>query len=85
MHAIERPLLPRIGLLALGTVVLAFVVMLLAASRLGDLGLSAGSAANSAFTSPGAGIRIPPPASWYANPFAVPVRAVLPWSSANRR
>ena len=42
MHAIERPYLPRIGVLTLGAVLLAVVVLLLAASRVGDVGLSSG-------------------------------------------
>lgn len=86
MHAIERPLLPRFGLLGLGAVLLAIVVLLLAASRLGDIGVSAGTASSGAVKAPAAHISRTPLAasSWFANPFAVPVHSV-PWPTAPRR
>jgi hypothetical protein len=86
MHAIERPLLSRTALLALGAVLLAIVVLLLAASRLGDTGLSAGTASTGAPASPPA--TAPRTAlvasSWFANPFVVPVHAVR-FTAATRR
>jgi hypothetical protein len=43
MHAIEHPNLPRIGGLALGAVLVAIAVLLLAATRVGDIGFRSGS------------------------------------------
>ena len=63
MHAIERPHLPRIGVLALGAVLLAIVVLLLAASRVGDIGLSSSSASSGASTAPPASIHSAPSAA----------------------
>lgn len=87
MHAIERPHLPRIGILALGAVVLAIVVLLLAASRVGDIGWSSGAASSGAPAGPPAKIDSAAPAapSWFANPFAPPFRVVLPWNTPSRR
>lgn len=87
MHAIERPHLQRIGVLALGAVVLAIVVLLLAAARAGDIGLSSVSASSGTATGPPATVRTAPSpaASWFANPFAPPFRVVLPWKTPTRR
>jgi hypothetical protein len=87
MHAIERPHLPRIGILALGAVLLALVVLLLAASRAGDIGLSSGSTSSAATTTPPAEIHSMPAAAspWFTNPFAAPFHVVLPWNAATRR
>lgn len=87
MHAIERPRLPRIGVLALGAILLAIVVLLLAASRLGDIGVTAGSASIGAVVSPPANTRSAPlvASSWFSNPFRVPFRVILPWNTPTRR
>jgi hypothetical protein len=86
MHAIERPHLPRIGVPALGAVLLAVVVLLLAASRVGDNGISFRSASSGAPTAPPAEIHsgLPVASSWFTSPFAAPVRVVLPWHTARR-
>ena len=87
MHAIERPHLPRIGVLALSAVLLTMVVLLVAASRLGDIGLGAGSASSGTVTGQPARVHsAPPPAStWFSNPFAQPFHVVLPWNAPTRR
>jgi hypothetical protein len=87
MHAIAHPHLPRIGVLALGAILMAVVLLLLAATRVGDirLGSSPGSAAPA--TTRAATIHYGRPAisSWSANPFASPFHVVLPWSNVARR
>lgn len=87
MHAIERPRLPRIGVLALGALLLAVAVLLLAGSRLGDLGPSSGSASGGPAASPPAPIHSAGAAasSWLTNPFAAPFHVVLPWNTAGGR
>jgi hypothetical protein len=88
MHAIERPRLPRVGVVALGALALAIVVLLLAASRLGDIGLSSHSASTDAATGASAQNRSAPPvaSSWlWSNPFKAPFRVVLPWNTPARR
>lgn len=85
MHAIERPYLPRIGVLTLGAVLLEIVVLLLAASRVGDVGLSSGSASSGTATGLPATIHSAPMSSSFTNPFGVPFRVVLPWTAASRR
>lgn len=85
MHAIERPHLPRIGVLALSALLLAIVVLLLAASRVGDIG--SGSASSGAATGLPTKIHTTAPAawSWFTNPFAAPFRVVLPWNTTRLR
>jgi hypothetical protein len=86
MHAIEHPHLPRMGVLALGAALLAIVVLLLAASRLGGIGLSAGSASSGPAAVPARSHSAPPAAAWALNnPFASPFRVTLPWTTTSRR
>jgi hypothetical protein len=88
MHAIERPYLPRTGVLALGAVFLAIVLLLLlAASRVGDIGLTSSSGASGASTAPPAATHSAPSAAslWLTNPFATPFHVVLPWNTPIRR
>jgi len=87
MHAIDRPQLPRLGAFALAAVILAIVVPLLAATRVGDIGLSSGFGSSGAATAPAAGAPSASPTitSWFLNPFAAPIRATLPWSTAIQR
>jgi preprotein translocase subunit SecG len=87
MHAIERPHLPRTGIFAVSAVLLAIVVLLLAPSRGGDIGLSSGSESSAATTTTQAKIHSTAPAasSWFTNPFAAPFHVVLPWNAAARR
>jgi hypothetical protein len=87
MYAMQRPHLPRLGLLALAAV-LAMIVMLLAASRLGDVGTDSSSGATAAVprqavSSPTAA---PTDTVWLRNAFASPFKIVSPWSlPAHRR
>ncbi len=87
MHAIEHPHLSRSGLMALGAVILAILVLLVAAARVGGIG--ANSRADTG--GPAVGPRTTahsswsPAASWYANAFASPFHVVLPWARATGR
>jgi ABC-type glycerol-3-phosphate transport system substrate-binding protein len=87
MHAIERPHLPRMASLALGAVLLAVVVLLLAASRVGDLGMSSTASSTPPAASTPATLhhawRTSPSA--FTNVFSSPFHAALPWASAPRR
>ncbi len=87
MHAIDRPQLPRIGMLALSAALLAIVIVLLIASRLGDVGAGLGAGSPGVATYPPATFNSMRPAdsSWLANPFASPFHVTLPWTAANRR
>jgi hypothetical protein len=86
MHAIAHPHLPRIALLALGAVVLALVVLLLAAARLGDISPSSGSASSGAAAGAPANVHNAPAASsWVTTPFEAPFRLVLSWNPRNGR
>ena len=82
MHAIEHPHLPRVGLMALGALLLAIIVLLLAASRIGGIGANSTSATSGAATIQAAAVHRPGSAgpSWYANPFASPFHVVAPWA-----
>ncbi len=86
MHAIERPHLPRVGLLALGVLV-AIVVLLLAAPRVGDLGVSAtsdssGTAASATATTINHSLTN---GAAFTNAFASPFHVVVPWAKATGR
>jgi hypothetical protein len=87
MHAIERPRLPRISVLAVGAVLLAIVVLLLAAARVRDISLSSGSAPSGAKAGPPVTIHSARRAgsSWVTSAFAVQSRVVLPWNTTTRR
>lgn len=87
MHAIERPHLQRVGVMALGGVLLAIVVLLLAASRVGDIGIGSGASSSARVIGPATAIHRTSPgaSSWLASPFASPFRVVLPWMTATRR
>jgi hypothetical protein len=84
MHAIAHPHLPRTGVLALGVIVMAIAVLLLAASRAGDIRLasSPGSPAPATTRVTAIDQARPTPSLWSTGPFASPFHAVLPWSSA---
>lgn len=85
MHAIETPQLPRISVLALGAILLAIVVLLIAASRVADIGGSSGFSSGAA-TAPAAVASVRTATSpWSANPFASPFHVVAPWTTATRR
>ena len=81
MHAIERPYLPRVGLRTLGTVLLAIVVLLLAASRVGGIDANSTSAARGALLgrTAAAGRSGLVGSSWLTNGFASPFHVALPW------
>jgi hypothetical protein len=87
MHAIERPRLPRVGVLALGAVLLVIVVLLLTAYRIGDIRITSSSGSSTTATSPGAKIQYAraPASSWLTNPFISPFRVVVSWTTAARR
>jgi hypothetical protein len=91
MHAIERPQLSRVGVLALSAVLLAIVVLLLAAARVGEIGTTSGSVSAAASGSGAAPLSAaanharPAVGSWPANPFASPFRVVTPWPTATDR
>lgn len=82
MHAIDRPHIPRLGLMALGAILLAIIVLLLAASRVGEIGANATPNATAAPVSHTATVHNWRPAgpSWLANPFVSPFRVALPWA-----
>ena len=87
MHAIEHPHLPRVGWMATGALVLAVIVLLLAASRVGGLGASHMSEASRATIGP----QITVDGSGYArafrssSPFASPFHIAIPWTKPSRR
>lgn len=90
MHAIERPHLPRVGFLALGAVLLAITVLLLAASRVEDIGVSSTSESTRAASVPAATAATinearPVGSSAFTNAFASPFHVALPWPKATGR
>jgi len=85
MHALERPQLPRIGALALGAVLLAIVVLLLAASRVGDIGMSSNTASSAPAPTTAISHAGPASSNWLMSPFASPFHVVLPWSAPTGR
>lgn len=89
MHALEHPHPSRIGLLTLGAVVLAIVVLLLAAARLGGIGASSRAAASLSASSPQATARTSWPAAWpryfNSNVFASPFHIAFPWTRVRGR
>lgn len=86
MHAIERPHVSRVGLMALGAVVLAILVGLLAAYRVGEIGGGSTSGVSGAVTGQTVAVHGSGSAgsSWYANPFASPFHVAFPWARAAR-
>ena len=87
MHALERPHLPRIGGLALGAVLLAIVVLLLAASQPSDIGVGSPPASSGAIAGPPAaahGQALAAP-SWFTNPLGALFRVGLPWGERAER
>lgn len=88
MHAIERPHLPRVGLLGLAAVLVAIVALFLAASVGREFGMSSGSspgrglAGKTARTSYQAGAD----SSAFTNVFVPPFHAVVfPWTEVDGR
>jgi hypothetical protein len=86
MHAIERPHLPRIGVIALSAALLALVALLLAAWRLGGTTMSSGVASSGASSVAPVEARsaVPATSSWFTNPFAAPFRVDTPWNKTSR-
>jgi hypothetical protein len=84
MHALDRQHFPRIGTIALAATLLAIVLMLLAASRVGDIGIGGSSVGTSFATRPAASTPARTPI-WVTHPFASPFRVTLPWRSPERQ
>ncbi len=87
MHAIERPHLSRVGLMALGAMLMAIIVLLLAASRLGGIGAASTSHAAGAAIGPKAAVHAQGPStgSQFRNAFAPPFPVVLSWATPRGR
>jgi len=87
MHAIERPYLSRVGLTALGVMLVAIIVLLLAASRLDGIGASSPSNATGAAVGPAAAVHPLTPAgvSPFTDALATPFRVVVSWTTPHGR
>lgn len=83
MHAIH-PQLPRHVLMALLGAMLTLLVVLVLASRVGDVSLGSGSQSAAGNAAPAAvqTVRSAHAPAWLTNPFALPFqRVALPWQS----